>query len=598
MTVDPPFRSTVHAIIPTYATNPYLKWFGPKVERVKGESDYYEGDNYYYSCQGEKDNLVSLSLFQEKRFFDGIRPKFEYRRFFYEGGVSSRLELGIRFLKWSKARVKMKSSSWQLLLAYLLNSNSTLKTPNGKRTFQNLKDIPIPLKNLYISSVNDQYDSSANLMESSLVFGHEPSLVIEIEKRHEDLNLPRQAKRIHSKKTDSIFKTYFYRGVVGNTKISVWFLVREKKLTAHESENLRNTRIQILKSCALLQTLSELNNSLVRKSDFFDKGRLSKFVLETERLYFSPKDEFELDFNHFHPAKVGVNSKIIFILKSHFMEQEKEKTLDVDIVILTAIKEEYLAVRRHLTSVHDFDVDDSYYETGKFAIDGEKAVNVVIRECGGKNNVAAQETEKAIKSFSPQVILFVGIAGSRKPQDFGIGDVIFAREIYSYEAGKSMKDKLLPRPDMASSSYTLSEIAKKTRNTTDWKILIKGSWDSTEVKADVGIIASGDQIVEHYNSEIGMILTEHYNDTQAVEMEGFGFAKAALRQGRKASNIMIGVVRGISDVLEGSGKTSEDSRVDRRPSHSKEFASDTAAAFAFSLIKKYFEDPKTQLKSK
>ena len=58
------------------------------------------------------------------------------------------------------------------------------------------------------------------------------------------------------------------------------------------------------------------------------------------------------------------------------------------------------------------------------------------------------------------------------------------------------------------------------------------------------------KLIEHYDSEIGKILTTHYNETSAVEMEGFGFANAASRQGRETSNIIIGVVRGISDILE------------------------------------------------
>jgi len=37
-------------------------------------------------------------------------------------------------------------------------------------------------------------------------------------------------------------------------------------------------------------------------------------------------------------------------------------------------------------------------------------------------------------------------------------------------------------------------------------------------------------------------------------MEGFGFGKAANRQGRETSNILIGVVRGISDIIEQSSK--------------------------------------------
>ena len=65
----------------------------------------------------------------------------------------------------------------------------------------------------------------------------------------------------------------------------------------------------------------------------------------------------------------------------------------------------------------------------------------------------------------------------------------------------------------------------------------------------MGIIASGEQLIEHHDSELGKTLTTHFNQTQVVEMEGFGFAEAAIRQGRETDRIIIGVVRGISDIV-------------------------------------------------
>lgn len=257
------------------------------------------------------------------------------------------------------------------------------------------------------------------------------------------------------------------------------------------------------------------------------------------------------------------------------------------IVILTAIQEEYDAVREFLKEVVEVDQDDTTYEAGIFSLYDKDIAKVIIRECGAKNTIAAQETERAISHFKPDAIFFVGIAGSRKPNDFSIGDVIFPREIYSYESGKAEKDRFMARPDLVSSTYALSEIAKKERRKEEWKTIIKNGWD-TNVKANLGIIASGEQLIEDYESEVGQILTEHYNDTSAVEMEGFGFAKAALRQGRSSSNMMIGVVRGISDIIKQPGKKKNESSTDRRPENAKKLASDTAAAFAYWLIFKAF----------
>ena len=241
-----------------------------------------------------------------------------------------------------------------------------------------------------------------------------------------------------------------------------------------------------------------------------------------------------------------------------------------------------------MKEIIDADKNDTHYEVGLFEFNGREISKIIIRECGAKNTNAAQETERAVQYFRPNMILFVGIAGSRKPKDFDVGDVIFPEKVYSYEGGKSGRNSFLSRPDNALMSYTLLEKAKKERKKDDWKILIKGRWDR-EVKADIGIIASGEQVVEHYDSEIGKILHDHFNDTSAVEMEGFGFGKAANRQGRETSNILIGVIRGISDIIEQSAMKERDINNDRRPDNAKKFASATAAAFAFWLILKAYE---------
>ncbi|MCW3106378.1 MAG: hypothetical protein JWQ09_884 [Segetibacter sp.] len=256
------------------------------------------------------------------------------------------------------------------------------------------------------------------------------------------------------------------------------------------------------------------------------------------------------------------------------------------VVVLTAINEEYSAVRKHLSQIVEVEKNDTHYEEGIFEYGGKKIAKIIIRESGARNTIASQETERALQYFSPDALFFVGIAGSRKPRDFTIGDVIVPEKIYYYEGGKAEKDTFVSRPDTADVSFTLLEIAKTERRKSDWKTLIKGKWEG-DVKADLGVIASGEQVVEHYDSGIGKILSEHFNDTSAVEMEGFGFAKAARRQGRQLSGLLVGIVRGISDIIK-EPSSPESNDADRRPLKVKEMASDTAAAFAFWLIYKTF----------
>lgn len=295
---------------------------------------------------------------------------------------------------------------------------------------------------------------------------------------------------------------------------------------------------------------------------------------------------FESLFGSVHKSIKGFSSPALNI--SPLSGEQRCRAQLPTVVILTAINEEYSAVKNHLNEVVEADQNDTNYEAGIFKLHGKEIAKVFIRECGAKNTTASQEAERAIQHFQPDLMFFVGIAGSRKPNDFSVGDVIFPEKVYSYEGGKSEKDAFVARPEIADMTYALKEIAKKERRKDDWKSLIKGNW-SSDVKADLGVIASGEQVVEHYNSDIGRILTKHYNDTSVVEMEGFGFAKAASRQGRETSNILIGIVRGISDIIEQPSKNKTASISDRRPANAKKFASDTAAAFAYWLIFKLYK---------
>lgn len=255
------------------------------------------------------------------------------------------------------------------------------------------------------------------------------------------------------------------------------------------------------------------------------------------------------------------------------------------VVILTALMVEYNAVAAHLSDRTKMNIEGVKYEEGIFSHEGKKIARVIVRECSAKMGVAAQEAERAVSNFNPNCMFYVGIAGSRKPNDFKLGDVIFAEKIYSYEGMKAEKDVDKVRPETETVSAALLEIAKDERRGTKWKDLLPEGFPEG-IKADVGIIASGNQLIEDVESHVGKILEFHYNDTSAVEMEGYAFAAAAKRQPGK--NVEIGVVRGISDIIKRPGTTADGE--DNRPEHAKSVASNAAAAFTFRLIYSFYEN--------
>lgn len=260
------------------------------------------------------------------------------------------------------------------------------------------------------------------------------------------------------------------------------------------------------------------------------------------------------------------------------------------VVILTAIEEEYDAVREHLTDVTDFKRDSIIYEEGIFVFDKRPIAKIIIRECGPRNPATAQETQRALTNFKPQCIFFVGVAGSRKQKDFDLGDVIFPENVHYYEGGKSEFNSFNARPDDVKPTYSLFEIAKFERRRDDWQQLIKCDLENP-VSAGIGVISSGEQVVEHYDSEIGKIISKCYNDTACIAMEEYGFLSTCRRQGVEFATLVAGVVRGVSDILEKSTdvKAQDNTNDDRRPEGAKILASKTASAFAYWLIFKLYQ---------
>ena len=242
-------------------------------------------------------------------------------------------------------------------------------------------------------------------------------------------------------------------------------------------------------------------------------------------------------------------------------------------VILTALSVEFEAVREFLPdSQIVYHPAGNIYEQGTFQGNGRTWM-VGIAEVGMGDSGAALETERAISFFDPQVILFVGIAGGIK--DVDIGDVVASTKIYCYESGKE-KETFEPRPELGLSSYALIQQARaeKRSRSQEWLNRLPAG---PRPKVEVGAIAAGEKVIASTQSSVYQFLRAQYGDALAVEMEGYGFLKAAHANERRASAI---VVRGISDLIdhknEGQGQESEAVRQAKASRH--------ASAFAFQLL--------------
>lgn len=246
-------------------------------------------------------------------------------------------------------------------------------------------------------------------------------------------------------------------------------------------------------------------------------------------------------------------------------------------VIVTALPVEYKAVRAHLTNLtEDEHPEGDVYERGLFHV-GEHTWEVGIVEMGMGNPNAAQKTERAIAHFKPDAVLFVGVAGGIK--DATIGDVVVATKVYGYHFGKAADD-FKTRPEVGLPQHRILERARAESRKPDWLTRLSTTPDQAP-RVFLGAIAAGEQVVTSTQSESYKLIRNAYNDALAVEMESYGFLKAA----QAYTGLEALAVRGISDLLEGKAEADQGGSQERASRH--------AAAFAFEVLAKLTLPEKT-----
>ena len=240
-------------------------------------------------------------------------------------------------------------------------------------------------------------------------------------------------------------------------------------------------------------------------------------------------------------------------------------------VVLTALREEYLAVHQHLSEIKDSrHPAGTIYETGKFSTGQGPLWEISIAEIGVGNARAAFEAERAIGFLKPAVALFVGVAGGLK--DVCIGDVVAATKVYGYESGKA-GGKFQPRPDVGMSTYRMEQCARAEARRDNWRKRITAE-SNAQPRVFVGPIAAGEKVVASHRSSVHKFLRSAYSDALAVDMEGRGFLDAT----HANQDVEALVIRGISDLIQ--GKAQADSQGSQR------LAARHASAFAFEVLSK------------
>lgn len=239
-------------------------------------------------------------------------------------------------------------------------------------------------------------------------------------------------------------------------------------------------------------------------------------------------------------------------------------------VICTALESEYSAVRAHLDGpLTEEEKSGTLYEIGGFPAHRGRW-RVVLTQTGPGNTEAAVALERAISVFSPDIVLFVGVAAGRK--DVTLGDVVASDHVYGYETGKEEEGGYRTRIKSLPSSHSLLQQAQAVARIGRWPQRVLPTVPEPAPSAYVKPLAAGSKVIAYAESPTARLIGENCGDAVAVEMEGHGFLHSAHVNDRVDALI----VRGISDM-----QTGKDEAADH---HWQPVAASHAAAFAFELL--------------
>jgi len=251
-------------------------------------------------------------------------------------------------------------------------------------------------------------------------------------------------------------------------------------------------------------------------------------------------------------------------------------------LVVTAIALELDAVRVGLKNLGSVMTSEGVFEFEQFTGSGHEWL-VITGECSAGNLPAMGFITTAIRRFGPfEVIIFVGVAGSRKADDAPIGSVLVGRHIYLAETGKYKDGQFQGRARMLYPDKTLLALAQKIARDQLWLARLRPEYGATRATDDVYPrpyppkailcpIVSVESVSADRDSSLEQHINQTYQDAVGVEMEGYGALYSALSE-----QIPCIVVRGVSDAL--AGKSAELDKI------SQPIAAGHAVAFAFELL--------------
>jgi len=265
---------------------------------------------------------------------------------------------------------------------------------------------------------------------------------------------------------------------------------------------------------------------------------------------------------------------------------QTQTTMNTDVVIITALKEEKEAVLNVLAqqkiSVSTEKVENQTVYRATLLTQQNYSYKITLLAFNGMGNLdASVATSKAITDWNPTYIILTGIAGGfQKKTERSLGDVVVAEQVAYVEGGKEESSGFRSKPKVYPSANELLEVAHHF----DWQPSIQAirpDKSASQPKVLFGDVISSEKVIK--SLEANQTLQQMWPSACAIEMEGGGTAMAVYKSGKPKGFLL---VKAICDWAD-----------DKKVDHWHEYAAESAASFVIELLKTGPFQPQSTTKS-
>ncbi|WP_298555703.1 toll/interleukin-1 receptor domain-containing protein [uncultured Algibacter sp.] len=278
----------------------YFKKVGLQKKRSRGPIDYLDNEDFYFDAS----NFITTSLTQSKPIFKKLKVKYDFRRLFYNSHGPSRIEIGIRFLNFSKHNIEVNFDEFIELISQIKIATKDISIEENKfdiKSSGTIESVTKSIKNIicYSPTIKDNSISNVDSIfkDISDIEVFKPLLIIDY-KDHIYHKLPKYKKKINfSYKLN--YNTYYLNKNSKISNLDLFLLERKKSITKFDMSDFRETRLHLINFYCSFKYVNFLMNKVELNMADFNFNVTTKVVNSIRHLFNSPLSDKTFNISKF-----------------------------------------------------------------------------------------------------------------------------------------------------------------------------------------------------------------------------------------------------------------------------------------------------------